>query len=85
LGNYWFIPSDFSQEDPMPPRPFRFNPLHDLESTMWIGVWAVLFYRQHDRILAQYYVKYFTNFIDPILRFAGLTSAFPRLPPSDPF
>ncbi|KAJ7721006.1 hypothetical protein B0H16DRAFT_1792000 [Mycena metata] len=87
LGNYWFVPLDFSQGPdmalPQPP-PFRFNPLHDLESTMWIGIWAVLFYRPQDRVLAQYYVKYFTDFVDPIPRYIGLTSAFLRLPPSDP-
>ncbi|KAJ7721003.1 hypothetical protein B0H16DRAFT_378922 [Mycena metata] len=51
---------------------------------MWIGIWAVLFYRPQDQALAQYHVKYFTDFVDPIPRYIGLTSAFLRLPPSDP-
>ncbi|KAJ7135365.1 hypothetical protein C8R43DRAFT_615116 [Mycena crocata] len=26
--------------------PFRFNPFHDIESTLWIGIWVILYHRQ---------------------------------------
>ncbi|KAJ7178039.1 hypothetical protein C8R46DRAFT_942976 [Mycena filopes] len=86
VGQYWFRPLNFSGDiDNLPPSPpFRFNPLHDMESTMWIGLWAVLFYHRQDSVLAQYYPKYFTNLNNPMPRVNAMTSTFPRLPPSHP-
>ncbi|KAJ7177990.1 hypothetical protein C8R46DRAFT_834015, partial [Mycena filopes] len=45
--SYCFIPTAYDEEgQPLPvrPPPFRFNPLHDLESTFWIGVWTILYH-----------------------------------------
>ncbi|KAJ6511306.1 hypothetical protein C8R47DRAFT_729886 [Mycena vitilis] len=56
-GMYCFIP--FVDLNPPLPPPFRFNPLHDLESTFWIGLWVILYHRRDDRAMKTVYDKYF--------------------------
>ncbi|KAJ7604109.1 hypothetical protein DFH06DRAFT_1068755 [Mycena polygramma] len=73
-------------EVPMPP--FRFNPLHDLESTLWIALWAVLYHRRQDQVHAQLLQKYFPERPSgqgtaTITRMVALKSGFPRPPHDD--
>jgi len=41
--DYLFIPDQkIKAHDPIPQRPFRYNPLHDIESTWWVAVRTLL-------------------------------------------
>ncbi|KAJ6511304.1 hypothetical protein C8R47DRAFT_729914 [Mycena vitilis] len=54
---YCFVPDT---DDVRPPRPpFRFNPLHDLESTYWIGLWTILYHRRESQSINALYNEYF--------------------------
>ncbi|KAJ6511324.1 hypothetical protein C8R47DRAFT_1314324 [Mycena vitilis] len=62
LGMYCFVPRPEDIYRP-PPRPtFRFNPLHDLESTFWIGLWVLLYHRRCDRDMKGLYDEYFPDY-----------------------
>ncbi|KAJ6511323.1 hypothetical protein C8R47DRAFT_730606 [Mycena vitilis] len=66
--------------------PFRFNPLHDLESTLWIAVWAVLYHRRQDEFHGQVLKKYFperasSQGTGSVSRMVALKSGFPHSPP----
>ncbi|KAJ6511309.1 hypothetical protein C8R47DRAFT_1064903 [Mycena vitilis] len=69
--------------------PFRFNPLHDLESTLWIAVWAVVYHRRqgdyHARVLEQYFPeRSASSGIEVFSRLVAIQSGFPRPLPDDP-
>ncbi|KAJ7747916.1 hypothetical protein DFH07DRAFT_573529 [Mycena maculata] len=73
-------------EDTMPP--FRFNPLHDLESTLWIAFWALSYHRRNDDVHARVLDKYFherpsDQGIDIISRMMAMKAGFPRPPIGD--
>ncbi|KAJ7604115.1 hypothetical protein DFH06DRAFT_1487807 [Mycena polygramma] len=69
--------------------PFRFNPLHDLESILWIAVWAVVYHRRqgeyHARVLERYFPeRSATSGIEVFSRLIAIQSGFPRPLPDDP-
>ncbi|KIM74225.1 hypothetical protein PILCRDRAFT_828383 [Piloderma croceum F 1598] len=43
--------SDPEAENPISAPPFRYNPLHDMESIWWVGVWFIFCHRRRKRIL----------------------------------
>jgi hypothetical protein len=69
--------------------PFRFNPLHDLESTLWIGFWALLYHQRHDDFQARTLERYFherpsDQRIDTVSRMVAIKSGFPCAPADGP-
>ncbi|KAK7019863.1 hypothetical protein R3P38DRAFT_3272612 [Favolaschia claudopus] len=70
-------------EDP----PFRYNPFHDLESTLWIGIWIV-FYRLRDiPAVEKFFDAHFPDAATDITagRRAGAIRGFLSLKQSHPF
>ncbi|KAJ7625021.1 hypothetical protein DFH06DRAFT_745973 [Mycena polygramma] len=61
-GMYCFVPRPEDIYRPPPRPPFRFNPLHDLESTFWIGLWVLLYHRRCDRDMKGLYDEYFPDY-----------------------
>ncbi|KAJ6511308.1 hypothetical protein C8R47DRAFT_730009 [Mycena vitilis] len=87
-GTYCFIPFSQDPDPPLPP-PFRFNPLHDLESTFWIGLWVILHHRRDDTTMKALYDEYFPNHSrgaidDRMLAVSGGKGPKPILDESDP-
>ncbi|KAJ7094068.1 hypothetical protein B0H15DRAFT_799079 [Mycena belliarum] len=74
---------------PRPPVPFlRFHPLHDLESTLWIAFWALLYHRRHDEVMNNLLDEFFPpDYRGHVLlsREDALRCQFLREEPSDPF
>ncbi|KAJ7094042.1 hypothetical protein B0H15DRAFT_150964 [Mycena belliarum] len=65
---YCFIPSchDTTRSVSRPP-PFRFNPLHDVESTLWVGIWSVSYHGRGNseamkELYDTYFPRHFTNY-----------------------
>ena len=65
---------------------FSYNPLHDLESVWWVGVWFLLCHyepsnllnikvQQHMKVVKDYSENLFNNRIDPLDRRKALTSS----------
>ncbi|KAJ7625037.1 hypothetical protein DFH06DRAFT_1229672 [Mycena polygramma] len=85
---YCFVPDT---DDVRPPRPpFRFNPLHDLESTYWIGLWTILYHRRENQSIDALYNEYFPEhsrgtISDRMLAISGGKGPRGGLGRSDPF
>ncbi|KAJ7201726.1 hypothetical protein C8J57DRAFT_415587 [Mycena rebaudengoi] len=81
---YSFVP--YMENPPIIP-PFFFNPLHDLESTMWIALWKLMHHTRHNNSPNSLWTDCFSR-AHPHrtvgLRIASLQVPFPSLPPSDP-
>ncbi|KAJ7135384.1 hypothetical protein C8R43DRAFT_1020812, partial [Mycena crocata] len=83
---YGFIPDTGEIIGPHPP-PFRFNPLHDLESTMWIGFWTLLYHRRDDRTMKAIHDKYFPPEFTSVTvndRMVAMSHGFKPVNQSDP-
>ncbi|KAJ7135388.1 hypothetical protein C8R43DRAFT_1132605 [Mycena crocata] len=68
--------------------PFRFNPFHDLESTLWIGIWVVLYHRQTQPAFKKLFDKYFPAEFSSLTleyRMVAISCGFLLLDRSDPF
>ncbi|KAK7019866.1 hypothetical protein R3P38DRAFT_2970611 [Favolaschia claudopus] len=69
-------------------RPFRHNPFHDVESTLWIGIWVLFYRRRHvpevKELFDEHFSRHFTertfNF-----RMLAICCGFLHLDRSDPF
>ncbi|KAJ7164932.1 hypothetical protein C8R46DRAFT_1097653 [Mycena filopes] len=68
-------------------QPFRFNPFHDVESTLWIGFWSILYHRRTDPAFAELFDEYFpARFSDRTHhgRMLAISCGFWTLDESDP-
>ncbi|KAJ7031675.1 hypothetical protein C8F04DRAFT_1185832, partial [Mycena alexandri] len=67
---------------------FRFNPFHDVESTLWIGIWVILYHRRDDAEFKELFDRYFpSQFSDITLehRMLAISCGFLSLEESDAF
>ncbi|KAJ7135383.1 hypothetical protein C8R43DRAFT_615682 [Mycena crocata] len=81
-----YIPIDapVSTEDPV----FRFNPFHDIESTLWIGIWVILYHRQSRKEYKELFDKYFPSRFSHLTlqrRTIAISCGFPSMEEVDPF
>ncbi|KAJ7094076.1 hypothetical protein B0H15DRAFT_882400 [Mycena belliarum] len=83
-----FIGVDLDDDNLLPPPPFWFNPLHDLESLMWIAVFTVAYLKQDTAIrMKRILDTYFPTPINgpaSIARMLAIRSSILRVPPTDP-
>ncbi|KAK7019855.1 hypothetical protein R3P38DRAFT_2970538 [Favolaschia claudopus] len=67
---------------------FRYNPFHDLESTLWIGVWVLLYHRREIPHLKTFFDKHFPRHftIDTLEhRMLAISYGIPGVENADPF
>ncbi|KAJ7135363.1 hypothetical protein C8R43DRAFT_614636 [Mycena crocata] len=67
---------------------FRFNPFHDIESTLWIGIWVILYHRQSQQAFEELLDKYFTPRFSSLTldrRMVASSCGFLSMDESDPF
>ncbi|KAJ7177993.1 hypothetical protein C8R46DRAFT_1346259 [Mycena filopes] len=67
--------------------PFRFNPFHDVESTLWIGFWTILYHRRNDPAFGELFDRYFPPRSSDITldrRMLAISCGFLSLDESDP-
>ncbi|KAK7019860.1 hypothetical protein R3P38DRAFT_2970560 [Favolaschia claudopus] len=81
-----YRPSDAPRRSENPP--FRYNPFHDLESTLWIGIWVLFYHRQNLPECKQFFDMHFPpHFTETTLndRKLAISWGFLSLEESDSF
>ncbi|KAK7042394.1 hypothetical protein R3P38DRAFT_2890270 [Favolaschia claudopus] len=89
-GTYGYASHTFRAVDVLFPakRPFRHNPFHDVESTLWIGIWVLLYRRRHVPKVKEFFDAHFPRqFTERTfnLRMLAICCGFLHLDRSDPF
>ncbi|KAJ7135370.1 hypothetical protein C8R43DRAFT_615416 [Mycena crocata] len=67
---------------------FRFNPFHDIESTLWIGIWVVLYHRRSQQEFKQLFKELFPSQFSRLTvedRRIAISCGFLSLDEVDPF
>ncbi|KAJ7135387.1 hypothetical protein C8R43DRAFT_615718 [Mycena crocata] len=67
---------------------FRFNPFHDIESTLWIGIWVVLYHRRGEPEFKQLFDEFFPSQFSSLTlddRRIAISCGFLSLDEVDPF
>ncbi|KAK7019859.1 hypothetical protein R3P38DRAFT_1225605 [Favolaschia claudopus] len=69
-------------------KPFRFNPFHDIESTLWIAIWTLFRHRRNLPECKEFFDDHFPRHFTKrtfSMRMVAISSGFLSLEESDPF